>query len=158
MFMFAARRLLRLPRVLFAMLLAVTLAGCSAAAAPGLPLDAPGVTAPAEYAFGSAVQSTDWHAASRVLDVLEARFGAKSMRMLTRTLPDDADPAAVEAHYRAALPGWTEFSLGADVRGKSWSFALVSPDGRSVFAVVALTPKAAGQVGIVPMTVFTNVD
>jgi hypothetical protein len=42
-----------------------------------------------------------------VLDVLEARFGAKSMRMLTRTLRDDADPAAVEAHYRAALAGWT---------------------------------------------------
>ena len=116
------------------------------------------MTTPAEYEFGSAVQSTDWHAARRVLDVLEARFGAKSMRMLTQTLRDDADPAAVEAHYRAALPGWTEFLLGADVRGKSWSFALVSPDGRSAFAVVALTPKAVGEVGIVPMTVFTNVE
>ena len=116
------------------------------------------MTTPAEYEFGSAVQSTDWHAASRVLDVLEARFGAKSMRMLTRTLADDADPAAVEAHYRAALPGWTEFSVGADAHGQPWSFALVSPDGHSAFAVVALTPKAAGQVGIVPMTVFTNVE
>ena len=157
MFMFAAHRLKSLPRLIFVLLLAA-LAGCSAAAAPGLPPDAPGVTAPAEYAFGSAVQSMDWHAARRVLDALEARFGAKSMRMLTRTLADDADPAAVEAHYRAALPGWTEFSLGDDASGQSWSFALVSPDGRSAFAVVALTPKVTGQVGIVPMTVFTNLE
>jgi hypothetical protein len=62
-----------------------------------------------------------------------------------REAGDDADPAAVEAHYRAALPGWTEFSLGEDARGKSWSFALVSPDGRSAFAVVALTRKPRGR-------------
>lgn len=127
-------------------------------AAPLMPADAPGVTAPEEYSFGSSTQGKDWRATRDVLDALEHRFGEKSMRQFTRNLDETADPAAVEAYYASMLPNWTEMSLASDVYRQSWSFALVSPDQKYVFAVIALTPDAAGHAGIVPMSVLTNLD
>lgn len=139
-----------------AMMMVLLLAGCGPVAAPQLPADAPGVTAPEEYSFGSDMQGKDWRATRNVLDVLERRFGEKSMRQFTRDLDETADPAAIEAYYASMLPGWTEMALADDFHRQSWSFALVSPDERYAFAVIALTPQATGNVGKVPMSVLTN--
>lgn len=143
-------------RILATFLLAIVLAGCSAAAAPSMPANPDGVTTPDEYSFGSDTQSKDWRATRAVLDVLERQFGEKSLRIQWRNLDEGADPAAVQAAYTEALPGWTQMELPEDFYGQSWSFALVSPDQRQVLAAVALTPKAAGNVGIVPMSILTN--
>ncbi|UXN73048.1 hypothetical protein N8D56_18775 [Devosia sp. A8/3-2] len=78
------------------------------------------------------------------------------MRQLTRDLDETADPAAIKAYYTSMLPGWTEMELADDFYRQSWSFAFVSPDGRHVFAVIALTPQATDYAGKVPMSVLTN--
>ena len=141
---------------LASMLLALLLAGGSALAADALPPNPPGVSAPEEYSFGDVVAAKDWRAVSLVLDTLEDRFGEKSMRITIRNLDDAADPEAIKAYYMTHLPGWIELELDADPRRQSWSFALVSPDQDQAFAVVALTPEAAGYTGKVPMSVLTN--
>lgn len=143
-------------RTFIALIITLFLAGCGADAAPQFPANAPGVTTPEEYSFGSATQGKDWRATRDVLDALERRFGEKSMRQFTRDLDESADPAAIKAYYASMLPGWTEMDLTDDFYRQSWSFALVSPDEQYAFAVIALTPQAAGHAGIVPMSVLTN--
>lgn len=73
--------------VLSPMMLSAILAGlppAEARSAELLPPDAPGITRPAEYSFGSATQSKDWRATVQVLDQLERRFGEKSVQILIR--------------------------------------------------------------------------
>lgn len=143
-------------RTAAAMMMVLFLVGCEVVAAPQLPENPPGVTTPEEYSFGSDTQGKDWRATRDVLDALERRFGEKSMRQFTRDLDETADPAAIKAYYASMLPGWTEMALTKDFHRQSWSFALVSPDERYAFAVIALTPQATGNVGKVPMSVLAN--
>ena len=140
------------------MMMVLFLVGCGAVAAPQLPDNSPGLTTPEEYSFGSDTQGKDWRATRTVLDALERRFGEKSIRQFARDLDETADPAAIKAFYISKLPGWTELALEKDLHGQSWSFALVSPDERYAFAVIALTPQTTGDVGKVPMSVLTNLD
>ena len=147
--------------VLSQIMLSAILAGLPSAQALSaelLPPDAPGITQPAEYSFGSATQSKDWRATVQVLDQLERRFGEKSVQILIRNLDTAADPQAIEAYYDEQLgqSGWKELPLEPFHHAhQAWSFALVSPDGRQVFAIEALD-AAEGTGGIVPLNILTN--
>lgn len=141
-------------------LLAVTalafMSACSEAPAV-LPPDAPGLSVAKDDAFTDVVRTADKQAQKDVLDQLASRFG-RDLRILPRRVDSDAEPLPIKEHYEKALAGargWKEFPL-ADY-GSTWSFAYISPDNRSVFAVVVLNPRFAPEGGgDVPLTILTN--
>jgi hypothetical protein len=142
-----------------AVLMLLGLAACSDER-PAMPPDAPGITRPEEYFFGSATRNRDWQATKRVLDQLERRFGEKSMDILMRNLDAAASPQAVKAHYNEQLVkklGWTEMQLASFGPEKAWAFAFISPNGDWVFAVEALDASES-EGAMVPLNILTNLD
>ncbi|MBX4971597.1 hypothetical protein ABID08_001648 [Rhizobium binae] len=123
---------------------------------PVMPADAPGISRPEEYSFGSETHAKDWRAARAVLDQLEPRFGEKSLHVLMRNLDSTTDPKTVKTHYGERLTGWTEMPLSSFAE-RAWAFAFVSPNGKLVLAIEALDgSESAG--GIVPLNILTNLE
>jgi hypothetical protein len=135
---------------------AIALAACSKGEA-ALPGDPPGVSPAKDEAFSDTARTAAAQARKDVLDQLASRFG-RDLTVLQRRIDSDADPLPVKEYYEKALAGghdWKEFPL-ADY-GSTWSFAYVSPDNRSVVAVVVLNPRFAPEGGgDVPFTLLTN--
>ena len=124
-----------------------------------LPPDPPGVTRPAEYAFGDDTRHRDWRAQRQVLDQIETRVGARTVRLESMAAPNDLDPQAVARHYERALvagQGWRSLALVPPWPPNSaWVVAFASADGRAVLAVVGLSPRPTAG-GLVPLTLLTN--
>lgn len=129
--------------------LALAMAACSE-----VPVEAP---APppmfetyAEYPFGTQVHARDGGAQGRMLDLLAPRFERVSAQRWA--MPGATAPAALQAHYRQALPGFQPLGIGSrDLPAGAWGFALAR--GEHVLAVTGLEADGASAV---PVTVLTN--
>jgi hypothetical protein len=121
-----------------------------------MPPLAPQLERPDEYAFGDAVMRRDTRAWGRVFDTLAERLGRENLSVIHLVMPADADPAALHAHFDAEmidLRQWRRLAWD-DAASGSWIGGYESPDGRAVFVLVGLEPRA-GETEL-PLTVITT--